>query len=120
MSDLTPGDCTAIAIALKTARDEIPITARAIRMKLLTIAREHERAVKLHERGTALEMNPQIRACGSLEPGEYVLLGNGPCRARRATETGLEIMSEGKWVWENVSSRTTPVCVVDSPDRRDQ
>lgn len=115
MSDLTPDDCLFVAEHFGMWADELPLATKPLRTKLATLAREYRNAAKYFERALEEGHEPEIRYVGSLEPGEYIRLASREHRVRRVTETGIEIMADGKWSWENVSSRTTPVCVVETP-----
>lgn len=117
---LTIQECRDTSAALEKARDEIPLTCRAARMALLRMQRDYKRAADLCERAIAEyedDARPEIVAAGAIAIGQYVVLGAGCYRVRRVTDTGIEIMVDGKWSWENVDGRTTPLVIVDAEQR---
>lgn len=117
MPDLSREDCTTIVKVLTSSAEELPAGARSLKARLRRTAREWARAGSNYEHAEDNEANPEIRACGALEPGERIMLGAGALEVRRVTDTGIEINQDGRWVWENVQSRTSPVVVVDGIER---
>lgn len=114
---LSRDDCKTIVQVLTSSANEIPDGARSLKTALRRMAREWTRAGANYDHATDEHGNPEVRACGGLEPGERIMLGDGAHEVRRVTDTGIEIQADGKWVWENVRSRTSPVVVVDGLER---
>lgn len=109
---LTRDDCVAVTHAIADAVDEIPETARAVRVTLKTIGAEYDRAVKMYDRAIEEHLDAEILPVGGIASGDSVMFPAGIGEIRRISETGVERNVDGYWGWENVMSRATPMVAV--------
>lgn len=114
---ITRSQCDEVIGALIGALEHVPSDARAVRARLKVMRNEYIGAAKMYDRAANEasddELDPEIRAVGSLEPGETIQKAR-PLRVRRLSPTGgVCVFIDGRETWENFSGPTSPCVVID-------
>lgn len=116
---ITRAQCDETIGALIGALEHVPPDARAVRARLRVMRNEYIGAARMYDRamderdGDDGELEPEIRAVGSLEPGETIQRARALRVRRLSPGGGVCVFVDGRETWENFSGPTSPCVVVD-------
>jgi hypothetical protein len=109
--------CKDVIDALSLALEKLPTDARAVRARLKVMRGEYIGALRMYDRAVDEaeedELPPEIRAVGSLEPGETIQKARALRVRRLSPGGGVCIFVDGRETWENFAGPTSPCVVID-------
>ncbi len=109
--------CDDVIVALDKALLVLPNDGRAVRARLEVMRNEYIGAARMYDRALVDaeegELLPEIRAVGSLEPGETIQKARALRVRRLSPGGGVCIFVDGRETWENFAGLTSPCVVID-------